>query len=92
MAPQSGFTSVPELFHGMPGGCEDVRPPDKERSACAPKNGGQFSPVCWHKDYIYQNAYVSALMLSAAQNENTFCCFGVKKHTEKRGLTLRNLN
>lgn len=40
MAPQSGFTSVPQLFYGMPGGCKDVGPPDKERPACAPKNGG----------------------------------------------------
>lgn len=40
MAPQPGFTSVPKLFYGMPGRCKDVRPPDKERSACASKNGG----------------------------------------------------
>lgn len=40
MAAQPGLTSVPKLFHGMPGGCEDVRPPDKERSARAPQNGG----------------------------------------------------
>lgn len=40
----------------------------------------------------YKNAYVSALVLSAAQNKNSSCCFGVEKHTEKRGLTVRNLN
>lgn len=53
MAPQSWFTSVPQLFYGVPGRCKDVRPSDEERSACALKNGGQLSSVCLHKDCMY---------------------------------------
>lgn len=72
MAPQSRFTSVPKLFHGMPGRCKDVRPPDKERSACALKNGGQLSSVCWNKDYTCKEVYVSDVVLSTAQNKTTY--------------------
>lgn len=45
VAAQFRTTSVPQLLHGVPGGCAHVGPPHQERPEGAPKDGGQLPQV-----------------------------------------------
>lgn len=45
MAAQSGSPSVPQLLHGVSGGCSNAGPPYQERPEDTPEDGGQLSPV-----------------------------------------------
>lgn len=45
MAAEPGAPSVPQLLHGMPGGCSDAGSLNEERPAWAAQNGGQLSQV-----------------------------------------------
>lgn len=45
MAAQPGAPSVPQLLHGVPGGCTHAGSPHQEGPAGSPQDGGQFSSV-----------------------------------------------
>lgn len=45
MAAQPGLATVPELFHGVPGGCPHAGPPDQEGAEGTAQNGGQLPQV-----------------------------------------------
>ncbi len=45
LAAQPGPATVSQLFHGVPGGCTHVGPPDQEGAARTAQNGGQLPQV-----------------------------------------------
>lgn len=45
LAAQPGPATVPQLFHGVSGGCTHVGPPDQEGAERAAQNGGQLPQV-----------------------------------------------